>query len=296
MADGIPPWLNIDPVAPVGRLLEGYRAGLSASEAQTAAAQRAQQMAFAQQQAAEASRIRQEQHQLDVQRFGLELRLKEQQAEQAAQEAAIQLEGQQGLQKELAQGVPIQQAFVKWAPKLLYKHPERLAQAIQAMTPPGTPQPGWTPSGQEYMINPRTGAPVFSRAGGTPVEGIARELKDEQGNPLGIKYIPGAHGAVKPLQEPLGKRPLTPGERGRLLMAQLFLVRGLLRDTEPSSPEGKKLVEQRDDLMRQLKELTDQALGKGTTPQGSVAGSDTGTDMDEEEANTETEQLMDWEE
>jgi len=151
-------------VEPVGRLLEGYRAGLSASEAQTSAAQRAQSMALAQAQASENARLRQEQHQLDVQRFGLELRLKEQQAEQAAQEAAVQLEGQQGLQKELAQGVPIQQAFMKWAPKLLYKHPERLAQAIQAMTPAEAPTFGTSPEGLPYMQNPRTGQAVFPPA------------------------------------------------------------------------------------------------------------------------------------
>jgi len=253
MADGIPPWLNIDPVAPVGRLLEGYRAGLSASEAQTAAAQRAQSMAFAQAQASENARLRQEQHQLDVQRFGLELRLKEQQAEQAAQEAAIQLEGQQGLQKELAQGVPIQEAFVKWAPKLLYKHPERIAQAYRAFQTPAAPQPGWTPSGQEYMVDARGGLrfpprPVAEQAAGGPI--TAQQVVDEQGRPLGMRAIRGSRGGVHPVKT----SGLTPGERMRAQVARLATIKGLLEDAEPS--EIDLLKKQRDAILKDLERLS----------------------------------------
>lgn len=296
----IPPWLNADPAAPVGRLLEGYRAGLSAAEARTAAAQRAESMAFAQQQATEAARIRQEQHQLDAEKFGLELRMKEQQYAQAAQEASMQLEGQQGLEKDLAEGIPMEKALPKWAPKLLYKHPERLPQLLRTLTPPGPPQFSQSPSGREVMWNPRTGAGTFSPTTGAPVEGIARELKDEQGNPLGIRYIPGAHGAVKPLPEPIGKRPLSLAEQGRLLMSQLFLLRGQMRDVEPSSPQGKKLAEKYDKFAKQLEEVTDQALGKGASvPTGASAdqfdSSGRVPGKEDEEAATE-EDLMDWEE
>lgn len=149
----VPPWLNIDPVAPVGRLLEGFRTGLSAGEAQRSANQRAEQMAFAQAQAAENARIRQEQNQLEARQFEMQFRLKEKEAERQAQEAAMQLEGMQTLEKRLAAGEPFEQVWAQVAPKVLYRHPERIPDAMRSMVP----QPGWTPSGVEYMTDPRGG-------------------------------------------------------------------------------------------------------------------------------------------
>jgi hypothetical protein len=243
MADGLPPWLNIDPVAPVGRLLEGYRAGLSASEAQTAAAQRAQQMAIAQAQAAENSRIRQEQNALEAKQFEMQFRLKEQEAQRAAQEAAIQLEGMNELQRRTAGGEPFAQVWAEIAPKILYRHPERIPQAMQAVAPP---QFGTTPEGIPYGMGRSGGISyvpaAYMRQGFTPQIHTFGEGPDTV---RAIETSPGQWRPIKGQQE----GTLTQVERAELQKlnrreANLYRTLGGLTEEEAAQdPVLKKVVD-----------------------------------------------------
>jgi len=248
----IPPWLNVDPTAPVGRLLEGYRSGLAAAEAQNQAAARAQQQELAAQQAAELNAYRQQQQQALVQHWEQQLRLQQEKDQRAAAEAAIQSQAMNELQKRTAAGEPFEKVWPELAPRVLYRHPQSIAQSIRAVTPPEAPQPGWTPSGQEYMVNPRTGAvsypPQSLGVPGGPI--TARQVLDEQGNPLGARAIPGARGGVHMLP----REGLSPEGKVRALAARLMIIRGQIEDAAPE--EKPTLKKERDDIMAELKKMT----------------------------------------
>jgi len=278
----IPPWLNIDPTAPVGRLLEGYRSGLAAAEAQNQAAARAQQQQLAAEQAAQLNAYRQEQQQALVQHWEQQLRLQQEKDQRAAAEAAIQSQAMNELQKRTAAGEPFEKVWPELAPRVLYRHPQSIAQSIRAVTPPGEPQVGVTPSGKEYLINPRTGAAVFSPLGAQPqtVEGIAKELRDEQGNPLGTKYVPGARGGVHFLP----RTELSPEGRVRALSARLAVIKGLMEDATPA--ELPTLKGQRDEIMSELKKMTTApapATGFAPLPEATPAEAEAAAASTEEE-------------
>jgi hypothetical protein len=204
-------------------------------------------------QQAQQNQLRREHQAMQAHQFEQSLRMRQQKAEQEASEAAIQMEGSRGLEKDLQAGVPLEQAFPKHAAKLLYKHPERIGSAIKGVTPPGAPQPGWTPSGQEYMTNPNTGGVHFpprlgQQAGTGPI--TARQVLDEQGQPLGMRAIPGAGGGIHMLP----RTELSPEGRVRALSARLATIKGLMEDAEPA--EVPKLKKQRDSILSELERLT----------------------------------------
>lgn len=163
----IPPWLNIDPLAPVANYLQGYRTGVSERESETAANLRAQQMFLAAQEAAQMAQLRQQQQELDAAQFNARLRLDEQKAEREAKAAAQQMEGQLGIQADLAAGVAWPQALAKWAPKLFAGEPAALARSMGDIVPPQPPTFGTTPEGARYMQSPTGGTtlvpPSYSR-------------------------------------------------------------------------------------------------------------------------------------
>ena len=242
----IPPWLNIDPVAPVGRLLEGFRTGLSAGEARTSAAQRAQSMAIAQQQAAENARIREEENLRQAQQFELQFRLKEKEAERQAQEAATQLEGMQTLEKRLAAGEPFAQVWAEVAPKVLYRHPERIPQAMQAVA---GPQFGTTPEGIPYGIGRSGGISYppasYMRQGFTPqVQTIGEGAN-------AVRAMETSPGQWRPVSE---QREISKAGAARLQYLnrrESTLVRnleGLSEDEAAQDPSYKKTVDEIDDI------------------------------------------------
>lgn len=194
MAATLPPWLAIDPIAPVGRYLQGYQIG--ASQGQAAAAQRraeqatalsaqqqSEEMAFRREQAAQAAQIRQQEQALNAQKFALDLRTTQQKYEREAQEAARHLEGMQMYQKAIAAGEPQERALLQAAPLLLWRHPEKLADTIRELTPAQEPVPKTTPEGLPYLWNPRTGQPTFAPTS-------AQEFEPEVGT-FGEDVIPG---------------------------------------------------------------------------------------------------------
>lgn len=193
MATTLPPWLAIDPLAPVGRYLQGYQIG--ASQGQAAAAQRraeqaaalsaqqqSEEMAFRREQAAQVAQIRQQEQALNAQKFGLELRTKQKEYEIAAEEAAKQLEGMRGFQKNKAAGMPDAQNLMENAPNLFWRHPERLAQAIHQLTP----QPTTTERDVTMADTLKRSAAALRQAGDIPgAESAEYKLSLAEGKLLG---------------------------------------------------------------------------------------------------------------
>jgi hypothetical protein len=309
MAVQLPPWLQIDPIAPARIKLQANAQRNAAAAAERNAQLQQQRLEVEQQmqanaiaaqeragarrsevmrqthdaelaQQAQQNQLRREHQAMQARQFEQNLRMRQQKAEQEASEAAIQMEGSRGLEKDLQAGVPLEQAFPKHAAKLLYKHPERIGSAIKGVTPPGAPQPGWTPSGQEYMTNPNTGAVHFpprlaAQAGTGPI--TARQVLDEQGQPLGMRAIPGAGGGIHMLP----RTELSPEGRVRALTARMFAIKSMLRDKDETSAEGKTLIKQRDSILSELERLT--------SPPKSPGKIDESTPPDEEEATPEEE-------
>src|ERR1051325_5339946 len=117
----LPPWLSVNPAQSAEVFLHAYGAGAGAGASARAASQRDEELAFHEQQAQQLDAIRQQEQQLATEKFGLDLREKQRAAEREAQEAAMQLEGQQQLSKALAQGTPIHEALAAAGPKLFYR-------------------------------------------------------------------------------------------------------------------------------------------------------------------------------
>ena len=204
MAVTLPPWLNIDPIAPArirlqanqqrnaaaasersaqaqAEELQFRREALQAQQAQAAGREAADERAALRRdqvlrqthdqelaQAAQQMQLRREAQAQKSQQFQQTLRLKQEAAEREAKSAAQQMQGMKAVQAGLQKGEPLQKLIAENAPMLFANHPERMPSAV----PRGV-----------------TG----------PVEAIARDLRDEQGNPTGFKVRPGAGGALIPL-------------------------------------------------------------------------------------------------
>jgi hypothetical protein len=240
----IPPWIaSIDPTAPVDRMLAGYRTGLSAGEAQSAAAARAQQMMLAQQQAAELNAYRQQQQALDAAQFNATLRLQQEKAQREAQLAASQLEGQRGVQEDLAAGLQWPQVLAKWAPKLFAGEPRGLAQAMEQVAGPRPPVFGETPEGVPYIQGPGGGVSVVPRAY-TRGEHIPRTQQFD-----GVPYIETSPGQWAPLRQPQ-EQALTQAGRAKLQElnrdeARIFRTWGDITEEDAGTdPEMRKALDE----------------------------------------------------
>lgn len=282
MAVQIPPWLNIDPIEPA-RILERTNSRRAANAAAERRAQLEEQRLFSQQQmmnarlaAQERASQRKEQvmretrdAQLAQQAAAMEfrrqmanqtnqrqlqqLRLREQQVEQQASSSARQLQGMRTLQEDLGRGVPLEQALAKNAANLFSNRPERLASAMKAAETPGPPQ-AFTAGGMSGVYNPRTGAPSFpprlpSELG--PEAFQARDITDPQGNPTGIRAIPG-RGSARVLP---GQMNLRPGDRINALKTRLSLIQTKML-TEATKAELPSLKKERDGIEEELRQIT----------------------------------------
>jgi len=250
MAVTIPQWLNIDPIAPARIKLQANAQRNAAAASERAAQQQAEELQFRREQAAsheaaqERAAVRREQvfkqtqdqelaqaaQQMQLRReaqaaksqqFQQSLRLKQQAAEQEAKSAAQQMQGMQAVQKGLQAGQPLQKLISENAPLLFAKHPERITSAIPKAVP-------------------------------GPADYVARQLKDEAGNPLGINVIPGAHGSIKPLP----RTTMSPEGMLRADQLRLGVISRQLEEADPSSPQYEQLTKARDAIMGRLEQIT----------------------------------------
>lgn len=256
MAVSLPPWLQIDPIAPARiRLQANAQRDAQAASIRSAQAH-AQDLQFRREQAAsqqaqeserqaalERSALRRDQvlkqtndrelaqaaQQMQLRReyqaqradqFQQTLRMKQQAAEVEAKNAAQQMQGMKAVQAGLQKGEPLQKLIAENAPMLFAKHPERIPSAVP-------------------------------KAIGGPADFVAHQLKDEQGNPIGINVIPGAHGSIKPLPR------TTMSPEGMLRADQLrlgIISRQLEEETDPAKSAA--LTKTRDAIMARLEQIT----------------------------------------
>lgn len=259
----IPPWLQIDPIAPARirlqanaqrnaaaaseRAAQAQAADLQFRREQAAAQQAAQQRSeerrervFQQTQdrelaeAAQQMQLRREAQAQKSQQFQQNLRMRQQAAEREAQTAAQQMQGMQAVQKGLQAGEPLQKLISQNAGLLFAKHPERIPSAV-----------------------PKTIS--------TPGAFIAKEITDEAGNPLGIRAIPGAHGSIKPLP----RTTMSPEGMLRADQLRLGVINRQLEEADPSSPEFARLTKARDGIMTRLEQVTSR---RGAAPAAGTSG------------------------
>jgi hypothetical protein len=271
----LPPWLQIDPIEPARIKVQANAQRNQAAASERQAQAQAQELQFRReqaqvQQAQEAGReaaqeraaVRRDQvlkqtndrelasaaEQLQLKRevqaeksqqFEQTLRMKQQQAEQTAKNAASQMQGMQAVQKGLKEGQPLQKLIAENAPLLFSGRADRAVSALQR------------------------GAPKNALA---PSDFVARQLRDEQGNPLGINAIPGANGSIKPLPR------TTVSPEGRLRADQIRL--GVIsRQMEEENDPAKlaQLTTARDGIMSRLEQMT---AGGGALAPAAAAQSD----------------------
>jgi len=268
MAVAIPPWLNLDPIAPARIRLAANAQRNQAAASERAAQAQADDLQFRREHAAtlaaqeegqaaarERAALRRDQvlrqtndrelataaQQMQLRReyqaqradqFQQTLRLKQQAAEAEAKSAAQQMQGMKAVQSGLEKGEPLQKLIAENAPMLFAKHPERIPSAI----PKGVTGP------QDF---------------------VTHQLKDEQGNPMGINVIPGAHGSIKTLP----RTTMSPEGMLRADQLRLGIINRQLEDeTDPA--KAAKLTQARDGIMARLEQITS---GRGTAPGLAVA-------------------------
>lgn len=256
MAVTLPPWLQIDPIAPARLRLAANAQRNQAAASERASQAQAEELQFrreqlaAQQamasereagderaalrrdqvlrqthdselaQAAQQMQLRREAQAQKSQQFQQTLRLKQEAAEREAKSAAQQMQGMKAVQAGLQKGEPLQKLIAENAPMLFAKHPERIPSAVP-------------------------------KAVAGPQDFVARQLRDEQGNPMGINVIPGAHGSIKTLPR------TTMSPEGMLRADQLRLgviSRQLEEETDPAKAAA--LTRARDGIMARLEQIT----------------------------------------
>jgi len=263
----IPPWLNIDPIAPARIRLAANAQRNQAAASERAAQAQAEELQFRREnaanqaaqesereaareraalrrdqvlrqthdqelaQAAQQMQLRREFQAQKADQFQQTLRLKQQAAEVEAKNAAQQMQGMKAVQAGLQKGEPLQKLIAENAPMLFAKHPERIPSAVP-----------------KAIVGPQ--------------DFVARQLRDEQGNPMGINVIPGAHGSIKTLPR------TTMSPEGMLRADQLRLgviSRQLEEETDPT--KAAKLTQARDAIMARLEQITS-GRGAGMVPAG----------------------------
>lgn len=254
MAVSLPPWLQIDPIAPA-------RMRQQAIAQQNAARLQREEMQFRREQAAarEEAQARSEERRdrvfqqtqdrelalaamrMQMQReaeagraarFEKNLRIKQGEAEREAKTAAQQMQGMRAVQEGLKAGRPLQELIAENAPLIFAKNPERIPTALPKSVT-------------------------------APADFTARQIRDESGQPTGILAIPGASGSVKPLP----RRELSPEGLLRADQMRLGVISRQLEEADPSSPEFGRLTQARDAIMNRLEQITSRR-GSAALPSG----------------------------
>lgn len=259
----IPPWLNLDPLAPARIRLQANAQRNAAAAAERNAANQAAELQFRREnaanqlaaqeraaerkervfkqtqdhelaQAAQQMQLRREAQAAKTAQFQQSLRLRQQAAEREAASAAKQMQGMQAVQKGLQAGQPLQKLIAENAPLIFAKHPERIPSAVPKAVP-------------------------------GPADLVARELTDEGGQGLGVRVIPGAHGSLKPLP----RTTMSPEGMLRADQLRLGVINKQLEEEDPSSPNFSKLTQARDAIMDRLEQVTSR---RGAAPAAGSAG------------------------
>ena len=254
MAVQIPLWLSIDPIEPARLAAARAARQQQAAIAERAAQQRQQEMELraqveaahiaqqdraayqrqimserlAQQEAqrrAEDAQIRRELHARQAAQFQQTIQLRQDAAQRAAEEASVQTEAWQGVQKNLDAGMPMDKAMLPYMGKLFYRKPAQAMSAFKERAPLEAPTFGTTPSGREYVQGrgvhlPPSLNPKPARTDLSPSEKI-RALSTQFAilqNRIGNESDPAKQGAMQKQQEAIFQQlqqltaPRSPGK------------------------------------------------------------------------------------
>jgi hypothetical protein len=264
MAVQIPPWLNIDPLAPARIKLAANAQRQQAAAHEAAQRQQAEELQFRREQAASAQaaheraalrheqvykqthddelaqaaaqmQLRKESAAMKAEQFQQTLRLKEQKAEGEAATAAKQMQGMQAVQKGLQAGEPLAKLIAENAPLIYAKNPNQMTRAI--------------PTGINGPIT-------------------ARNVMDEQGQPTGLRAIPGARGGVHMLPA----TDLGPQGKWQVDKARMGIITKQMEEAY-GTPEYDILSAKREAIMKKYEggASAAQAVMPGALPAGPVS-------------------------
>ncbi len=139
----IPPWMNVSPLAPVPMYLQGFGQGAQIGESRRRAEMVAYEQQLQQQAQQERNEILREARQIQAQEFAQTLKLKQDEAARSARQAAEQLEGRRGFERDvqlrISQGMEpaeaMRQSLPLHASKLFAGQEQSLAQVLGQMKP-----------------------------------------------------------------------------------------------------------------------------------------------------------------
>lgn len=261
MANGIPPWLNIDPLAPVGYFQRGISQGQQAAEARNQALVQAQQIALSQANQAIAQQ-RAEQDALQSVAALQSLDLKRQENEREAADAARQLEELSGFRTDVESGMEPRAA--------LLRHPGMF------------PRTGMTGFGSAYQAFEPEFQPSVQDIGGIPFARVGRERYEVlspgttgpiEGEPI-INRMTGEimgfgtrnpkTGAIQFV--PPNRENLTAYQEAQLLSRELSALVRVRETLRPKDPNAAKLDKQIEGKLNELQNMRKRGAIVPVTP------------------------------
>jgi len=155
----IPPWMVSNPLAGIPFFLSGYGQGSQAGESRRRGEQYAYELELQQAAQQERNEILREAKQIQAQEFAESLKLKQDEAARAARTAAIRLEGQQGMEKDIQSGMGFEEAITRHASKLFHEEPQALSNLLRQLQPAKNIMPvDVTVGGRRLLVNPAQGS------------------------------------------------------------------------------------------------------------------------------------------
>src|SRR6185436_7446502 len=195
-------------------------------------------------------------------------------------ERAMQLEGALGFDADRKRGVPIQEALMKWAPKMYFRNPAAVARISRDFTQSQPFTPTETEVGGQRLIQvsprqfrfpPQQQPAVDVNA---PIPAV--EVRSPSGEVLG-HAVRGSSGAIHPMSKTKDNQQLSPSQKLQVMRAQLTQLNDQLKYALGNPELKKSLTEKRDAVMESISELSpskskaDSAPAKQSAPDKSEA-------------------------
>jgi len=193
-------------------------------------------------------------------------------------ERAMQLEGVLGFDADRKRGIPVQEALMKWAPKMYFKNPATVAGIARsyAQSQPFTPTETTVGGQRLIQVSPRQFKfpPAQAAIDSGPIK--AEQITGTEGAPRFA--IRGKSGAVHVLpQERATQTTLSPSQKLQVLRTQLTELNKQM-DNAIGDPESMKSIKaQHDIVMEAISELSPSkskpapTVAKSATPDKSEA-------------------------
>jgi len=203
-------------------------------------------------------------------------------------ERAMQLEGTLGFDADRKRGVPIQEALMKWAPKMYFKNPATVAGIARsfAQSQPFTPTETTVGGQRLIQVSPRQFRfpPQQQPAVDVNAPIPAVEVRSPSGEVLG-HAVRGSSGAIHPISKTKDNQQLSPSQKLQVLRTQLTELNKQM-DNAIGDPESMKSIKaQHDIVMEAISELSPSKSKAAAAPAKQSA-------PDKSEARKEAESLI----